>query len=174
VFGGENLSVRTYDNKKPREESVFLNFCKAAGIPWQKKYVIPERYLNSSFTMAAAEAFCKCITSRASTERSRQELLWAAKLFSEMYPEMTPTHPMNPEERREFLCRYKTSNNQVAKKYLHLDTLFPDEIEAYEIYGQNDEKAEINAVTLQKLAGIPRQTLELMRRKIREARSLSN
>ena len=172
VFGSDTIIVRVYDRKQFKGGNIFVDFLESVGVEWIDEFVINEQIVNASITLDAAQALNlinrgKVVYDKPD-DRLRTNLRTATIIFSNLYPEKTNLHFMEPDERKAFLDRQKDNDQAIADRYNNGKPLFDNVIKPYEVWKPDFDRDVKNAEYIIKLSTLGKEKMKMMTKYINQ------
>lgn len=154
VFGKKNMIVRKYNRSSFYGGTIYHDFLHSTHISEKKDFAFSRAAINPSITLEAAEAAMYINHGFLTCDINSDDLFWATKLYSQLYPSKKKTYPLSYEDRKKLLSLYHEGNEYISDAYFDSHPVFPDGFDEYEPMPYNEERAAKNARTLLKLANL--------------------
>jgi hypothetical protein len=116
AFGIENILVRCYEQEQV-SRGLYEDFLNAIGCGFDGRYRVPSERVNASLPLDHLEIFRICNEQFNGDENINKfllrtfEMMNAGKTFKRQYL-------LSPDQRREILSFYETSNEKIAREFL--------------------------------------------------------
>lgn len=134
-----NIIVRSYNQISATSDGIFLDFCEALGIPWDRDYKVPENRINEAFSFDMIEALRKCSYGMYKPPSNKERELRKKLAFNlcKEYPDPKGTTIFLPEEAEDLMKQYRDGNHRIEEEYMDNQRLFSDEVQEGQLWHPN-------------------------------------
>ena len=150
AFGRQNVIIYPYDSASA--SNYYRIFMSISGLMWSDEYIIPEGKIFASPTMNATAALQLIRRDDIASSVMEYQLVRAARLFSERFPERIPCYPMDAKLRETLVRDYYPSLDALAKRYRFDSSSFKDIIKPYKVWTENKLREQQNAELILRIA----------------------
>ncbi len=137
----KQIIVRAYHKAAVTHESLYHDFCEAAGIDWTPNYRIPAERKNVSISFDVAEALLtyKCRDPKRSSN-NECNLCDLATTLSRQSPDINGTRILSRKETKILLEEFADGNRRIEEQYFDGKKLFPEVSEDDPVWQPNEQR----------------------------------